>query len=188
MGNFHPNSCAHTQLCLALKATHLLGAEGREETPEIQWKLQAKMFWTRPCDTLSVSSGNAPLAPRIKVAHRRPQPARARSGQNVVPATVNRNTTTRPSNFHHSGTSGSVDRKRSSGLDRTHLSRTFAPCHSESHVVGGSADALTRRWRGRKPSRRRPARARGEPQGCTECRRFPLRAYTGVHHAEVAVA
>ena len=36
------------------------------------------------------------------------------------------------------------------------------------------------------------SRARGEPQGCTECRRFPLRAYTGVHHdrcrPEVAVA
>ena len=37
-----------------------------------------------------------------------------------------------------------------------------------------------------------PRRARGEPQGCTERRRFPLRAYTNVHHdrcrPEVAVA
>ena len=78
--------------------------------------------------------------------------------------------------FHHSGSSGSVNRKHSSGLDRTHLSRTSAPCHSESHVVGGSADALTRHWRGKRASRRRPGRARGEKQGCTECRRFPLRA------------
>ena len=92
------------------------------------------------------------------MAHRRPQPARARRGRNVVPARVNRKNTTRASNFHHSGTSGSVDRKRSSGLDRMHLSRTSAPCHSESHVVGGSADAFTRRWTGRKPSRRRQDR------------------------------
>ena len=110
------------------------------------------------------------------LAHRRPQPARARSGRNVVPATVNRKITTRASNFHHSGTSKSVDRKRSSGLDRMHLSRTSAPCHSESQVVGGSADALTRRWRGKRPSRRLPGRARGEKQGCTERRFFPLRA------------
>ena len=107
------------------------------------------------------------------MAHRRPQPARARSDRNVVPATVNRKITTRAYKFHHPGTSRSVDRKRSSGLDRKHLSRTSEPCHSESHAVGGSADALRRRWRGKRPSRRRPGRARGEKQGCTERRRFP---------------
>ena len=182
---------AHTQLCLTVKTTHLLVAEGEQKHLKYRGKSRPTCSG-RDLATRSVSKGNAPFPPRIKVAHRSPQPARARSGRNVVPATDNRNTTTRASNFHHSGTFGSVDRKGSSELDRAHLSRTSAPCRSESRVVGGSADALTRLWRGRKPSRRRPARARGEPQGCTECRRFPLRAYTGVHHdrcrLEVAVA
>ena len=96
---------AHTQLCLAVKTTHLLVAEGEQKHLKYRGKSRAKCSG-RNLATRSVSEGNAPFPPRIKVAHRRPQPARARSGQNVVPATVNRNTSTRASNFHHSGTSG----------------------------------------------------------------------------------
>ena len=55
-----------------------------------------------------------------------------------------------------------------------------------------SVDHCARQRRDRKPSRRRPCRARGDRQGCTECRRFPPRAYTNVYHdrrrPEVAVA
>ena len=55
-----------------------------------------------------------------------------------------------------------------------------------------SVDLTSRSWRGRIPSRRRPCRAREEPQSCTERRRFPLRAYTNAHHdrcrPEVAIA
>ena len=67
-------SCTLQGNCLVAvspRDTHLLFAEGREETLEIHGKLQAKMFGTRACDTLSVSSGNAPFPRRIKVAHRR---------------------------------------------------------------------------------------------------------------------
>ena len=53
------------------------------------------------------------------------------------------------------------------GRQRTH--RDVLHCNDP-------ADAFARRWRGSKPSRRRPCRARGEPQGCAERRQFPLRA------------
>ena len=53
-------------------------------------------------------------------------------------------------------------------LDRT---------HSESLATFWTCHVTVSRWRGKRPSRRRPCQARGDRQGCTECRRFPLRAY-----------
>ena len=79
---------AHTQLCLAVKTTHLLVAEGEQKHLKYRGKSRAKCSG-RNLATRSVSKGNAPFPQRIKVAQRRPQPARARSGRNVVPATVN---------------------------------------------------------------------------------------------------
>ena len=68
----------------------------------------------------------------------------------------------------------------------------LAPSDYSQLFLFGFADAFARRRRGGKPSRRRPSTARGDRQGCTECRRFPLRASTIVHHdqcrPEVAVA
>ena len=62
----------------------------------------------------------------------------------------------------------------------------------ETVQVCGNPDAFARRWRGRKPSRRRPEGRMESRQRCKECRRFPPRAYTDVHHdrcrPEVAVA
>ena len=45
-----------------------------------------------------------------------------------------------------------------------------------------SGRVCARRWRGQEAIEEAPRRARGDSQRCTECRRFPLRAYTGVHH------
>ena len=62
----------------------------REEKKHLKYRGNSRPKCSeRELATRSVSNGNAPFPPRIKVAHRRPQPARARSDRNVVPATVN---------------------------------------------------------------------------------------------------
>ena len=61
-----------------------------------------------------------------------------------------------------------------------------SPGSTQPLIQFGPADAFARRRRGSKPSRRRPVRARGGPQGCTECRRFPLRGKTSIHHRHSA--
>ena len=64
--------------------------------------------------------------------------------------------------------------------------------HSQPRALCGNVDAFARRWRGSKPSRRRPGRARGVHRAARIARRFPLRAYSIVHHdrcrLEVAIA
>ena len=76
------SSFAHTQLCLAVKT--IICWLPREEKKHLKYRCSGRDLATR-----SVSKGNAPFPLRIKVAQRRPQPARARSCRNVVPATVN---------------------------------------------------------------------------------------------------
>ena len=83
-----------------------------------------------------------------------------------------------------------------------HLSRpsglvVYAHCHRELVTKSWTARMTTDRWTRSSLERQEaieeaPRRARGDRQGCTECRRFPLRVYTGVYHdrcrPEVAVA
>ena len=83
-----------------------------------------------------------------------------------------------------------------------HLSRpsglvVYAHCHRELVTKSWTATMTTDRWTCSSLERQEAIeeasrRARGDRQGCTECRRFPLRAYTGVHHdrcrLEVAAA
>ena len=83
-----------------------------------------------------------------------------------------------------------------------HLSRpsglvVYAHCHRELVTKSWTATMTTDRWTCSSLERQEaieeaPRRARGDRQGCTECRRFPLQTYTGVHHdrcrPEVAVA
>ena len=121
---------------------------------------------------------NASLRHAIKVAHATPT---AREGEKWPKC---RSSDSQQKEYYKErpmfttrGTSGSVDRKLSSGLDRMHLSRTSAPCHWESHMksvavqtrlrVAGEAGshrgcAKTGDWRLHRAARRR--------------RRFPLRA------------
>ena len=126
-----------------------------------------------------------------KVAQRRLQPLRAGTLHKSNPLVDHlavrpvHGNLSRPSG--HSSSSRSVIRTHATSISGLVANENL----SETHPLG-CADLICSSGRGRRPWRRRPCRARGDGQGCKECRRFSLLAYTGVYHdrcrPEVAVA
>ena len=145
------------------KENHVLDSEKRprdrkceESGPDVK-KIDSTINLRSEMASCAVGLHKQPVHPD-RAAHRRPQPARARK-KSWRCASLSLFWTC---HFRHAN--GTLHHSQSSGPEQT-TRRDVLDCR-----------------RGKRPSRRRPCRARGEPQGCTERRWFSLCAYTNVHY------